>query len=78
MQMRTIDQIAQLIRDDDPETALTKTAIRRLVTTGAIRSVKVGQKYLVSLEAVNEYLAGDVPVSASARAGSGGIRPVEV
>lgn len=78
MQMRTIDQIAQLIRDDDPETALTKTAIRRLVTTGAIRSVKVGQKYLVSLEAVNEYLAGAAPISASVRAVSGSIRPVEV
>lgn len=78
MQMRTIDQIAQLIRDNDPETALTKTAIRRLVTTGAIRSVKVGQKYLVSLEAVDEYLAGAVRAPAPVRDLSGGIRPVGI
>lgn len=78
MQMRTIDQIARFIRDKDPETALTKTAIRRLVVTGAIPSVKVGQKYLVSLEAVDNYLAGATPISASTRAVNGGIRPVEV
>lgn len=75
MQMRTIDQIAQFIRDKDPETALTKTAIRRLVVTGAIPSVRVGQKYLVSLEAVDNYLAGAI---SSARAVGGAIRPVEV
>lgn len=75
MQMRTIDQVAQFILDKDPETALTKTAIRRLVVTGAIPSVKVGQKYLVSLEAVDNYLAG---ATSSARAVGGAIRPVEV
>ena len=78
VQMRTIDQIARLIRDKDPETALTKTAIRRLVVTGAVPSVRVGQKYLVSLEAVDNYLAGVAHIPVSAKALSGGIRPVEV
>lgn len=56
LQMRTIEQIYEHIRTTDPESALTKTAIRRLVTTGAINSVKIGAKYLVSVEAVENYL----------------------
>lgn len=56
-QMRTIDQIYEHIRTTDPESALTKTAIRHLVTTGAIHSVKIGAKYLVSVEAVEDYLS---------------------
>ena len=50
MRMRTIDQAAEYVKTTDPDTALTKTAIRRLVTTGALPSVKVGQKYLVALD----------------------------
>lgn len=56
-QMRTIDQIYEHIRATDPESALTKTAIRRLVTTGAIHSVKIGAKYLVPLGALDDYLS---------------------
>ncbi len=76
MRVRTIDQAADYIKTIDPETALTKTALRRLVTTGAIQSVRVGQKYLVSLEAVDDYLAGAAPKPI--KAASGTIRPVGV
>ncbi|WP_366799469.1 excisionase family DNA-binding protein [uncultured Oscillibacter sp.] len=41
---------------DDPHCALTKTALRRLVVTGAIQSTRVGQKYLVSREAVEAFM----------------------
>lgn len=57
-QMRTIDQVAEYVQRVDPETALTKTAIRRLITTGQLPSVRVGTKYLVCLEEFNAYLAG--------------------
>ena len=53
MRMRTIDQAAAYIQQSDPETAITKTALRRLVTTGQLPSVRVGVKYLVSLEALD-------------------------
>lgn len=56
--MRTIDQLYGELRGMDPETALTRTALRTLVTSGRIPSVRVGQKYLVSLEALEAYLAG--------------------
>lgn len=56
-QMRTIDQLYEHIKNADPESAITKTAIRRLVTTGTIPSVKIGAKYIVSVEAVESFLA---------------------
>lgn len=74
MRMRTIDQAAEHLKAADPETALTKTALRRLVTTGALPSVKVGKKYLVSLEALDTYLCGDQETVMDKTVG--GIRPV--
>lgn len=74
MRMRTIDQAAEHMKAADPETALTKTAIRRLVTTGALPSVRVGQKYLVALENLDAYLGGQVEPVAAATVGA--IRPI--
>ena len=58
--MRTIEQAAAWLQANDPETALTKTALRRLVTTGQIPSTRIGQgqrpKYLISLETLEDYL----------------------
>jgi len=47
-----------IIKAQDPDTALTKTALRRFVVTGTIPSVKVGNKYLIALEDVEEFLGG--------------------
>lgn len=55
---RTIRAAADYIREQDPETAVTETAIRTLVRGGKIPSARVGHKYLVTLEAVDAYLAG--------------------
>ena len=56
--MRTIDQAAAWLQENDPETAFTKTALRRLVVTGQIQSVRVGQKYLVNLDVLEGFLTG--------------------
>ena len=61
--MRTIDQVADWFRETDPDTALTKTALRRLVTTGQLPSVRIGQKYLLDLDTLTEYLKGSLPES---------------
>ena len=45
MKMRTIDQCAAYVKSIDPESALTNTAIRRLVAAGEIPSVRSGRKY---------------------------------
>ena len=54
--MRTQSQAFAWLKEHDPDTALTKTALRRLIITGAVPSVRVGQKYLISLEVLEEYL----------------------
>jgi len=56
--MRTIEQAAAHFKKADPLTALTKTAIRRLVTTGEIPFIKAGNKYLLNLDSLEEYLKG--------------------
>ena len=67
--MRTIEQAAAWLRESDPETAFTKTALRRLVVTGQLPSVRVGQKYLVSLDALEGFLTGSTAAEASEAAG---------
>lgn len=72
--MRTIDAAVAEIRAADPHTALTKTALRRLVVSGAIPSVRVGTKYLLDLDALDAYLGGEQREPESVR----GIRRIEV
>ena len=57
MRLRTIEQAAWL-RESDPETCLTQTAIRRLVVSGRLPHVRVGQKYLVDIDALEANLFG--------------------
>jgi excisionase family DNA binding protein len=56
--MRTISEAARYVRAADPETALTETAIRRLLINGSVPSVRVGVKYLIDLDALDAYLSG--------------------
>ena len=58
---RTIREAAVWFKSQDPQTCLTETAIRTLVRSGKVPSVRVGKKYLVTLEALEAleaYLAG--------------------
>ena len=57
MKMRTINEAHAELLAIDPSCCLTKTALRRLLVTGAVPSVRVGQKYLVSMEALEHYLS---------------------
>ena len=61
---RTIREAAAHFREKDPQTCLTETAIRTLLRTGAVPSIRVGKKYLVTVEALEAYLTGEtVPVA---------------
>lgn len=57
---RTIREAAVYFRASDPDTSLTETAIRTLLRTGAVPCARVGKKYLVSIEALEEYLMGKI------------------
>lgn len=58
--MRTIDQAAAWLLENDPGCALTKTALRRMVTSGEIPATKTGQKYLINLDVLERYLSGTI------------------
>lgn len=57
---RTIKEAAAYFRETDPATSLTEAAIRTLIRTGAVPSVRVGKKYLVTVEALEAYLMGKI------------------
>lgn len=57
-QVRTIEQAYLWLKERDADTAITKTALRRLVTTGQLPAVRVGSKYLVNLEVLEAFLSG--------------------
>ena len=56
--MRTAEGALQIIKQQDPETAVTLRAIRRLINTGAIPCVPVGRKKLVNVDGLISYLEG--------------------
>ena len=56
MRMRTIDQAYAELLATDPRCALAKTALRRMVVSGRIPSVRVGPKYLLDIDRLEEYL----------------------
>ena len=55
MNVRTINGVYDEIKAADPNTAITRCAIRQAVVSGAIPSKKAGRKYLVNIEAVKRY-----------------------
>lgn len=61
---RTIREAAAWFKDQDPQTCLTETAIRTLVRSGRVPCVRVGKKYLVNIEALEDYLSGQAEVPA--------------
>ena len=58
--VRTIEQTINFVREKDPQTALTKNALRKLILTKQLPACRVGTKYLVNIEVLEEYLKGNV------------------
>lgn len=56
MKLRTIEQTAAHLKEIDPDTALTKNAIRVMVKDGTIPSVRAGNKYLIDLDRLEDVL----------------------
>ena len=55
---RTIREAAVWFKSQDPQTCLTETAFRTLLRSGRVPCVRVGKKYLVTIEALEAYLSG--------------------
>ena len=80
--MRTIQEAAAELKRIDPDTAITPYFIRRMVLDGTIPHVKAGNKRLLNLDVLLEYLCMSdpepVPDPAPERrpADCGKIRPI--
>ncbi len=54
--MRGIKQAIKELKQLDADTALTEHALRRLILSNKIPSVRCGAKYLVNMDVLTEYL----------------------
>ena len=57
--MRTIDEVMKHLKETDPGTKLTDWAFRNMVRNGRIPSNKVGRKYLINIDLLDQYLQDD-------------------
>ena len=57
--MRTIKDAIEIIKNDDPNTAFTKNALRRLVLSDVIPHTAVGKKRLIDVDLLEKYLKGE-------------------
>jgi excisionase family DNA binding protein len=55
--MRLINDAYKEIKAADPETAITKNYIRRLIVSGVVPSTRCGTKYLVNMDTLESYLS---------------------
>ena len=56
--MRTAEGALELIKQQDPESAVTLHYIRRLISTGALQYVPAGKKKLINVDCLLSYLEG--------------------
>lgn len=76
--MRMIADCYHLLKQEDPETALTLCALRRLVKDGSIPSVHTGRKVLVDYDQLLAYLSRPFQSEEVSQSNEGPIRPINV
>lgn len=76
MRLRTIPEAFNELRKEDPGTSFTMSGLRRLVRTGAIPVVIIGNKRLVDLDALPEQLLS-VPIHVPEPVRLG-VRPIDM
>lgn len=74
--MRTITEAINAVREADPQTAFTQTALRRMIKSGEIPSIKAGSKNLVNLDVLFDYLNNPTIQNTTVIQTNTGIRPV--
>lgn len=62
LKMRLVSEAYNEIKAADPDTAISRTGFRRLVNEGKIPCVNVGNKRLVSMEAVYAFFEKGEPL----------------
>lgn len=55
--LRTLPKAFDYLKEQDPDSALTKNHFRTMIKTGAIPSVRLGKNYLIDIETLDQYIA---------------------
>lgn len=61
--MRTLDECYRELKEQDSNTAVTKYFIRQLALSGAIPSIMAGNKRLINLDGLIDYLSNSQPTA---------------
>lgn len=56
VRMRTIKDTIKFFQAQDPDTGMTEYALRRMISSGQVSTLKVGTKHLINLDALLETL----------------------
>lgn len=56
--IRTIREIIELLREEDPGTAVTEKILRRAISNNIIPYRRIGKKFLVDYDEVCAYFSG--------------------
>jgi hypothetical protein len=59
--LRTLTETYAHLKIMDSETAITPNALRRMVVSGQVPCVKIGKKYLIDLDTLENFLKGTRP-----------------
>lgn len=57
--MRTVQQCATYLKENDPECCVGEWCIRKMIQQGKIPVVRSGKRMLVNLDTLLRYLSGD-------------------
>lgn len=55
--LRTIPKAIEEIKTVDPNTALTLRALRRMVNNGEVKTINIGNKHLINLDELMDFLS---------------------
>lgn len=54
--LRIINEAFKQLKQEDPDTAITLCALRRIVKTGGISTIQIGRKSLIDYDRLLQYL----------------------
>ncbi len=58
--IRGIKQAAAELKQADPNTPIKEKTLRRLVLSGSIPSIRIGGRYYINMDVLNEYLTNGI------------------
>lgn len=60
VRLRTLKECFEYIKSMDSETAITPYFLRQMVVQGKIPHMKAGNKYLINLDVLEKFMAGEL------------------